>query len=215
MAFSYSPKIIVDGLVLYLDAANSFSYVSGSLNWNDLSRSQISGSLQNSPGYNSGNGGSIVFDGSNDYVSIPSFSFTSDFTVVFFERITGGVISNNQAVIGNVGNGDDINHYNGYIRIYNRDLDADAVVATSPTVLNTWYNWAFTRSGTTYRIYKNGILDATSTYLAFSWDISAIGSGNVGYFQGNIPLIQIYNRALSASEILQNYNAQKSRFGLT
>ena len=215
MAFSYSPKIVTDGLVLYLDAANPYSYVSGSLNWNDLSRSQISGSLQNSPGYNSGNGGSIVFDGSNDYVSIPSFSFTSDFTVVFFERITGGVISNNQAVIGNVGNGDDINHYNGYIRIYNRDLDADAVVATSPTVLNTWYNWAFTRSGTTYRIYKNGILDATSTYLAFSWDISAIGSGNVGYFQGNIPLIQIYNRALSASEILQNYNAQKSRFGLT
>jgi hypothetical protein len=66
MAFSYSPKIVTDGLVLYLDAGNPYSYVSGSTNWNDLSRSMLSGSLVNGPTYNTGSLGSIVFDGVDD-----------------------------------------------------------------------------------------------------------------------------------------------------
>ena len=68
MAFSYSPKIITDGLVLYLDAANPYSYVSGSTVWNDISRTMTSGSLINGPTFSSANNGSIVFDGVNDYV---------------------------------------------------------------------------------------------------------------------------------------------------
>jgi hypothetical protein len=67
MAFSYSPKIVTDGLVLYLDAANSYSYVSGSTSWNDISRGGNNGTLVNGPTFNSGSGGSIVFDGVNDY----------------------------------------------------------------------------------------------------------------------------------------------------
>ena len=70
MAFNYSPKIVTDGLVLYLDAANSKSYVSGSTTWNDISRSGINGTLVNGPTFTGSNGGSIVFDGVNDYVSL-------------------------------------------------------------------------------------------------------------------------------------------------
>ena len=66
--FAYSPKIITNGLVLYLDAGNSLSYPGSGTIWTDLSRSQVSGSLLNGPTYNSANNGSIVFDGSNDYV---------------------------------------------------------------------------------------------------------------------------------------------------
>ena len=69
MAFNFSPKIVTDGLVLCLDAANSKSIVSGSTTWNDLSRGGNNGNLVNGPTFNSGNGGSILFDGVDDYVS--------------------------------------------------------------------------------------------------------------------------------------------------
>ena len=68
MAYNFSPKIVTDGLVLYLDAANTKSYVSGSTVWNDISRGGNNGSLINGPTFISGNGGSIVFDGVNNYV---------------------------------------------------------------------------------------------------------------------------------------------------
>jgi hypothetical protein len=66
MSFNYSPKIVTDGLVLYLDAANTKSYVSGSTVWNDLSRSGYNGTLTNGPTFNISNGGSISFDGVDD-----------------------------------------------------------------------------------------------------------------------------------------------------
>ena len=75
------PGLVTNGLVLYLDAANPSSYISGSLNWNDLSRSSLSGSLVNGPTFNTGSGGSIVFDGINDTVSIP-YTTTLDPTEV-------------------------------------------------------------------------------------------------------------------------------------
>ena len=68
MSFSFSPKIVTDGLVLYLDAANTRSYVSGSTVWTDLSRVGNNGLLINGPTFNSLNNGSIVFNGTNQYV---------------------------------------------------------------------------------------------------------------------------------------------------
>jgi hypothetical protein len=72
MAVNYSPKIITDGLVLYLDAANTRSYPGSGTVWSDLSRGGNNGTLRNGPTFNSGNGGSIVFDGVNDYASFPN-----------------------------------------------------------------------------------------------------------------------------------------------
>lgn len=69
MAFNYSPNIVRDSsLVLYLDAANTKSYVSGSTIWNDISRGGNNGTLTNGPTFNSSNNGSIVFDGVNDKI---------------------------------------------------------------------------------------------------------------------------------------------------
>ena len=70
MAFNYSPKTVIDGLVLYMDAANSKSYVSGSTTWNDISRGGNIGTLLNGPTFNSSNSGNIVFDGTDDYVTV-------------------------------------------------------------------------------------------------------------------------------------------------
>ena len=68
MAFSYSPKIVTDGLVLYLDAANNRSYPGSGTTWTDLSRGGNNGTLTNGPTFNGANGGSIVFDGTNDFI---------------------------------------------------------------------------------------------------------------------------------------------------
>ena len=88
MAFNFSPKVVTEGLVLYLDAANTKSYVSGSTTWSDLSRSRNNGTLVNGPTFNSSNGGFIRCDGTNDYIEVldnNSLDFGSgNFTVVLF-----------------------------------------------------------------------------------------------------------------------------------
>ena len=88
MAFNYSPKIVTDGLVLYLDAANTKSYVSGSTTWTDISRSGLNGTLINGPTFSSANGGSIVFDGVDDYVqslNVPHSALLSNTIEVAFK----------------------------------------------------------------------------------------------------------------------------------
>ena len=77
MAFSFSPRIVTDGLVLYLDAANQRSYPGSGTTWSDISRGGNNGTLVNGPTFDPGNGGSIVFDGVDDYVSIPDINFTT------------------------------------------------------------------------------------------------------------------------------------------
>ena len=83
MSRKNGPSIATNGLVLYLDAANRQSYVSGSTSWNDISNNGNTGTLTNGPTFNSGSGGSIIFDGTNDYITLPNglLSGTGDFTV--------------------------------------------------------------------------------------------------------------------------------------
>ena len=74
MAFRYSPKIITDGLVLFLDAANPKSFVSGSTTWNDLTTNFNNGTLVNDPTYSLTNSGNIVFDGTDDNIQLGNAS---------------------------------------------------------------------------------------------------------------------------------------------
>lgn len=230
MAFRYSPSIVVDGLVLYLDAANPYSYVSGSTVWNDLSRSQLSGSLINGPTYNSANNGSIVFDGVNDYVDCGTNSIgsnTSNYTFSVWFKTPNN--STNALVRGNDGAG------NGWSLLAGTDLGKYrvGVVTTSPSVvgsvvmstidapINTWVNvtgvWV---AGVSLSLFANGVLENTSSITGtnlrsstLGWVLSRITTSL--YHQSNIAISQIYNRALTPSEVLQNYNATKGRFGLT
>jgi hypothetical protein len=244
MAFSYSPKIVTDGLVLYLDAANSYSYVSGSLKWNDLSRSQTSGSLQNSPGYNSGNGGSIVFDGVDDYVLNSTLTplITNQLTISVWFFATD--VSTDNMIVSSENSTttnsrfilfqDKVAFISGRVNTYTF-IPGDSTTgnirmefASNSEVLNQWVNITGTfiaNSATGLRGYKNGIEDPNSPINASTVNpLSYNGPLYIGtrnpdsnqrYFDGRIGIVQVYNRALSASEILQNYNAQKSRFGLT
>jgi hypothetical protein len=217
MAFNYSPKIVTDGLVLYLDAANPKSYISGSTSWNDISRGGNNGTLVNGPTFNSANGGSIVFDGVNDYVTIPSSSLLNtltQFTYTAYLNISssdtyGAIIARNNSLVW----------YAGRTVVGQRLYIGGSTTGDSNTFLPS-DRYAFicvTWDGTTIRYYFNGAPDgtATNTLSAFNTTPISIGRYQTGeYFQGNIPIIQIYNRALSAQEILQNYNATKTRFGL-
>jgi hypothetical protein len=227
MAFNYSPKIIQDGLVLYLDAANTKSYPTTGTTWTDLSRSGNNGTLINGPTFNSANGGSIVFDGSNDYIKPPNSTTLqlTNFTLSSWVRIN--VQNINQYIIDTSTNGSFGFGYSYRIKTdnkirfwaYNANNALDSTTTISP---NIWYNILVTYNNTSkiQSIYINGVFNVSNTHNS-GFVVSTVTNLRIGgslvlggYINGNIAQTQIYNRALSASEILQNYNATKSRFGL-
>lgn len=227
MAFNYSPKIVIDGLVLYLDAANTKSYVSGSTTWTDVSRSENNSTLTNGPTFSSANGGSIVFDGIDDYVKPPSSVSLqpTDFTLSSWIKVS--TLNQNQFIIDTSTNASFGFGYSYRITTgnkvrfwaYNANDFLDSV---SSITSNVWYNLVVTYNNSTklQSIYINQNLDNsnthTNTFVTSSTSNLQIGSAVLfgGYVIGNIAQTSIYNRALSAQEVLQNYNATKTRFGL-
>ena len=215
MAFSYSPKIVTDGLVLYLDAANPYSYVSGSTTWNDLSRAGNNGTLTNGPTFNTGSGGSIVFDGVNDYASIaPTVVNTpwslctvirasnSGFPALYSQdglRIWVGITPSLAVGV----------HVNFNTRSdtpagsFTLNQTSFIGVSSTPTVLSVFIN-STKYSLTTYSNPTTNTLASIASYSDKTKD----------FFQGSIFTFSMYNKALSDDEVLQNYNATKGRFGL-
>jgi hypothetical protein len=226
MAFFRGPNIVTDGLVLALDAANTKSYASGSTTWYDKSGNVNNGTLTNGPAFSSENGGSIVFDGSNDYTSVPyntSFNAaTNGITLniwVYNNNPSGGwkaVIQRNRngnlsAVYGiwrNTSNGWHFRLGGGA---------SDSIIDIPNAITGSWINLTLTYNKTTLIAYINAVNVGTNTPIGYVNDTQNLLIGDAGvseYFNGKISAIQIYNRALSAAEILQNYNAQKARFNL-
>jgi hypothetical protein len=223
MAFSFSPKIVTNGLVLALDAANTRSYPGTGTAWTDLSRGENNGTLVNGPTFNSANGGSIVFDGTNDYVQCSgSFTLTSATFVTWIRRngdqgqYDGVLFSRGTNVTG-------MNFFSsnqlGYVW---NDVPATYNWASGLTIPNSvWCMIAVSvtsTSATGYLCQTSGITTSTNTTNHASSVLDSINiardSGASRYFNGNITSTQLYNRALSASEVFQNFNATKTRFGL-
>jgi hypothetical protein len=212
-------NIVTNGLVLYLDASNTKSYVSGSTRWNDVSRSGNNGALINGPTFNSANGGSIVFDGTNDYVSFSSIT-NNIYTIDFWYKMGGNDGSygyfassgDNGFAIGEGGAG----------ITYGQFYYWNSSVSTGLGLIPSTTNWnhictLINVSTNNIQIYGNGNQLSTTTVTSMSTSISNIGryiTTNTHYLKGNLSSYKLYNRALSASEVLQNFNATKSRFGL-
>ena len=222
MAFNYSPKIITDSLVLYLDAANTRSYPTTGTIWSDLSRNNNNGTLINGPTFNSSNGGSIVFDGSNDYGVLPNLipsGASNNSVFITFKSTT--TISTRQWL-----------YYSGIeagFRRYSLEIQDsrftfsyfESAIKTTILTTNTWYCGCATYNGVSkvLTMYINGTQVSTST-INLNIGVSSndyFGSfrGTNFFLNGQIAQVSIYNRVLSAQEVLQNYNATKSRFGLT
>jgi hypothetical protein len=234
------PNIVTDGLVLHLDAANPKSYPGSGTTWNDLSGNGNNGTLVNGPTFDSGNNGSLAFDGNNDYSEfnntiIKNTSFTIGFWMYHHVEITQTVNGNlideiigTESLIGS-NKGWTVRllpYYENTIGI----LVNDGANATTVQLGNTtiekqkWNYWVGTLNinDNTLRSYVNSELDAEDTNidLQASFDNNtnlSIGYGKEGsnrYLNGQLSNIKIYNKALTQQEILQNYNATKSRFGL-
>jgi hypothetical protein len=219
MSVKGGPNTVTSGLVLELDAGNIKSYPGTGTTWFDKSGNANNGTLINGPTFNTGSLGSIVFDGVDDYSSlgtIPQIApGTGDFTFEFWINPTNWsnlymplftTTTTNGLWIGKV-------ESNFALRTYN--VADDLQYATFPTT-NTWTNIIIRRSGTTANIYYNtsSVVSGTVTrnYVQGISEIARDGTTNV--FNGKIANIKYYNRALSADEVLQNYNATKGRFGL-
>jgi hypothetical protein len=217
--------IVTDGLVLNLDAGFTPSYPKNGTTWYDISLSGNNGTLTNGPTFNSDNGGSIVFDGADDYVSISENINPSNITLEFFYKAL--ISSSYEYLISNAR--DCCGTYNGYeLRINRRSPEFQIwnsvnsrVIGTS-TLINQIYHISATYDGSQLKIYQNGVLTGTSnsTLGIGSPPSYNLAVGGMGYrpaqynLTGNIYVGRVYNRALSADEVLQNYNAQKGRFGL-
>jgi hypothetical protein len=179
------------------------------------------GFLINSPIYDNSNGGSILFDGVNDYIDLGtslSSNFSSGAVSIFSVARISSVVSKNTLV-----------SFNGAYNFFlpgNRltttyQLYWDSGVSwkngnTTNWATNQWYHFGWTISGTTLTFYVNGIADGTATVSAFSPSSNTrIGFANAGeYATGNIANIFVYNRALTQTEVVQNFNATRARFGI-
>ena len=219
------PNIVTDGLVLALDAANTKSYISGSATWNDLSGNGNSGSLTNGPTFSSANGGSIVFDGSNDYLSTTCSieAATSNNLQTFCSWLYG--TSNNNSFFGSSAGSAGQFHLiltfsSGQLQFGNSyfgGIGGESIINVAVSANSTWnYGCVVKTAAQTFDVYFNGSKVITgATKLANNSSTFSLGRWWITqYVPSRIANVQVYNRALSASEVLQNYNGQKSRFGL-
>lgn len=228
MAFSYSPKIVTDGLVLYLDAGNAYSYVSGSTNWNDLSRSQANGSLINGPTFSSADLGSIVFDGNNDYIDLGNpnlYKFTTNFSISAW-ALYSQIKTQWPAIIAKGDQAYRISaNENGtkfHFGINNSTTTSIFFDSTINFELNKWYYTTLTFTNIKLTGYVNGIESGNASFASptscynnpYNVRLGSNEQGGGRFWPGRISGVQFYNRVLSAEEVLQNYNATKGRFGL-
>ena len=236
MAVNTRNSIVTNGLILYLDAANRQSYPGSGTTWRDLSGNGNNGTLINGPTFDNANNGSIVFDGVNDYVSMndknPSSinsTFLNGLTIGFILKLTDPFPStgDGRTIITRNSGGADSNAFNLSIQSTRKLrfwIGNTVNMPVSNTTLNTNQIYigalVLNRTTGTTNIYLQGVLDNSVSYSpTLATNTHAIF--NVGFwgtsgweFPGNIYNISFYNRALSPQEILQNYNATKSRFNL-
>jgi hypothetical protein len=229
MGIQYNPRIVTDGLVLALDAGNTKSYPGSGTAWTDLSGRGNTGTLVNSPAYSSVNGGSLLFNGTSNYATLPAnsintnanltlnywvksplpgtgliYTLSSGYTAISHLQVryvnTAGVVSV-QLVNSTVAN---MGSFSGFTPVSN------AIYFLTVTL---------TKSTNTWSLYVNGsfvssfVSAQTFTTTQPSLGINA-GPGSEERFAGNFYTFSYYNRVLSATEISQNFNALRGRYGI-
>jgi len=226
---AYTGGIVRNGLVLHLDAAKRDSYPKTGTVWSDLSGAGNNGTLTNGPTYNTSNGGSIVFDGVDDYGSIntpTSINLNNDITIDLWINFISFVQVNPRILeIQDSSYSLQIVRDSGNSKLSTKHSKWETGVnntAWSTPIINTWYNiiCIFKPSTNSTTLFQNGI-ELSSTAA------SNVGTGNQAnkiilgarsdfnsttWLNAYLPNIKIYNRALSATEVLQNYNALKGRY---
>lgn len=223
MSVSYNSSIVTNGLALCLDAGNPRSWPLSGTSWFDVSGNQKTGTLVNGPTYNSSNGGSFSFDGVDDYVNVSNFNVnhgTSNFSYSCWAFLSSkpalGTIFENGSWTTCVlfrfeNNGITLYSMGNYYGFFN----------WNPS-LSVWNHLTFVRDTNTMLFYVNGEFSAS---LGFGSSLNVNPSpGNlfIGTSQhavnqcwnGRLNLTCVYTNALSASQVTQNFNAQRGRYGI-
>jgi hypothetical protein len=222
MSLYHSPRIVTDGLVLCLDAANSKSYPGSGTTWNDLIGGRQA-SINNLPTFN---GNHFSFNGTNQNVSFSSSVevSTAGFTMGFLMRVpstqVNGVNWSFMLADRDAGAGD----YE--IGIFGTDTSSfifkenESTPSTISTFLGTGWNFLVfgMNPNLTPFIYVNGVVrtQPTNTFVSSILDFNKLFSStnNTNYFKCDCSYINLYNKALSNVEVQQNFNALRGRFGL-
>ena len=215
---------VQSGLVLNLDAGVSDSYGGSGTTWTDLSSSGNNGTLTNMDGsnLNSSNGGYFTFDGSNEFVSLSALSALTNFSIESWFRPTS-YPNNYSCIITDTYASGDVNFKLGYEGgsdmvggFYNGTWRKGTSVSTT---LNTWNHIVFTYDKTSMKTYSKGVLQGSvsetsnpdsggsSVRMGRRWDMSE-------YFPGHISVCRLYNKALTADEVQQNFDVYRERFGI-
>jgi hypothetical protein len=226
MGIDYNNIIVSDGLVFYIDAANPRSYSGTGLTANGLVGG-IGGTLINGVGFTSSNNGSFIFDGTNDYLDCGNFlDNPTDFTVTAWQKTTLSTLQMIVAKLSSYGSGA------GWGLHTRSDLGLSLIIQTDGSNWRTYHTSKITSDGIWHQVvativnkvpsvfYVDGVVYSFTTQSGGT--ISSISNAvnvrvgrdeiNEYIFQGNISQVSIYNRALTAQEILQNYNATKGRY---
>ena len=230
-------EIVTSGLTFCVDAGYTPSYLRSGTTWTDLSFSGSNGTLTNGPTFDIGNGGSIVFDGVDDYINFGNKNLGLDLSNKSFcawVKLGTTLLSPTGILDKDFDNGP--SSYGGWgfwvtsgRKLWFWNTPNQDIIDNGPSSIgtNVWSHIAITYNASTKTasFYINGSLNSSASNSNIS-EVSSgtqtlvIGAARVGqanqsgYVNGSIASVFAYNRVLSASEILQNYNAQKSRFGL-
>lgn len=227
MGIGYNASIASSGLTLCLDAGNKRSYPGSGTLWTDASSTGGNdGTLVNGPVYSSANGGLLDFDGVDDYISSTSTSTTNltgtmtcecwfklDATASDWVRVFGKGDSTNRTY------GLWYNTGSSYF-LYQRYGTASVDVLVTRTVsTGVWYQMVGVSNGTSQTLYINGESVGTGTSGSATFYSSSEGYRVGGatfhtYHNGPISIVRLYNVALTADQVLQNFNAMRGRYGV-
>jgi hypothetical protein len=235
MAVEYNPRIVTDGLVLYLDAANPKSYPRTGTGWFDLSGRGNNALLTNGPLFNSSNNGSMVFDGSNDYASSSINLLSSSMTIEITFKINTVLQWVDIAVLDDgineimieLGANNGQPNTNGYLRYYSSYTNgvgsfSNSLASSAQYIIDSKIHSASLTVGSSLATsYFNGILQGSASVtenktfnrLVLANDIIRSPSYNRAC-ACTIYQTKLYNRALTALEVQQNFNALRGRFGI-
>lgn len=240
MAISRGPSIVRTGLILSLDAADRNSYPGSGTIWYDMSGTRKNGTLSNGPTFNSNNGGSIVFDGADDIITLPqasNFYPLNSHTLEIWVKSSGlgagqsegGLIAIDYGIYMTINSSGNLRYTvysteGGFPGIY---LVNNISTTVTPSLFNnTWRHVVCTCSvGGFYYMYVDGRLltsgsVGSTTLNSTFWPtlVSRIGenanNSTIYQLNGNVAVARVYNIQLTTSQVLQNYNSLRNRFNV-
>lgn len=215
--YEYSVPVNTDGLLLNLDAGSLLSYAGSGNSWIDVSKNNNVGLLVNGPTYSgSGFTGTLVFDGTNDYVTLGKDILSSVYTVSSWFMLGDQAANRMQIIFDSGYSGVLMNKSGG--EFYYKNVPSYFLNFSYSFNFNTWYNLTAVNALNKKSIYINGLLISSifdnSSFEPVNNFVIGSNAGSVEFLLGKIAGIIVYNRALTASEIYQNYDALRTRYGL-